>query len=191
MNFTWWVNRKDSEGKNVFQGGFLGLDNIGIFDRSAPLPTGGFIEQSDGTSWMGMFSLNMMTIALELSRTNPAYENIATKFFEHFLSIADALNNLAGDGISLWDDEDEFFYDVLHLPDDHRMRLKVRSLVGLIPLAGGRNGRTGTARTVAGLPNEARMVSDQPARPGPPGFALARTGHGRTSACWLSCAATV
>ena len=134
MNFTWWVNRKDSEGKNVFQGGFLGLDNIGVFDRSAPLPTGGFIEQSDGTSWMGMFSLNMMTIALELARTNPAYENIATKFFEHFLAIADALSNLAGDGISLWDDEDGFFYDVLHLPNGQRSRLKVRSLVGLIPL---------------------------------------------------------
>ena len=134
MNFTWWVNRKDSEGKNVFQGGFLGLDNIGVFDRSAPLPTGGYIEQSDGTSWMGMFCLNMMTIALELARTNPAYENIATKFFEHFLAIADALNNLIGDGISLWDEEDEFFYDVLHLPDGHRRRLKIRSLVGLIPL---------------------------------------------------------
>ncbi len=134
MNFTWWVNRKDSEGKNVFQGGFLGLDNIGVFDRSAPLPTGGFIEQSDGTSWMGMFSLNMMTIALELASTNPAYENIATKFFEHFLSIADALNNLGGEGISLYDEEDEFFYDVLHLPDGQRSRLKVRSLVGLIPL---------------------------------------------------------
>lgn len=129
LNFTWWVNRKDSEGKNIFQGGFLGLDNIGVFDRSAPLPTGGHLEQSDGTSWMGMFSLNMMKIALELARTNPVYENIATKFLEHFLGIAHALNNL-----NLWDEHDQFFYDVLHLPGGDRVPLKVRSLVGLMPL---------------------------------------------------------
>jgi hypothetical protein len=134
LNFTWWVNRKDADGKNVFQGGFLGLDNIGVFDRSAPLPTGGHIEQSDGTSWMGMFSLNMLKIALELARTNPAYENIATKFFEHFLAIAHAANDLLGGGIGLWDEQDEFFYDVLELPGDHFLSLKVRSLVGLIPL---------------------------------------------------------
>jgi hypothetical protein len=134
LNFTWWVNRKDSEGNNVFQGGFLGLDNIGVFDRSAPLPTGGFIEQSDGTSWMGMFSLNMMTIALELALVNPVYEDIALKFFEHFLFIAKAMNNIGGEGINLWDDQDEFFYDVLHLPDDSHLTLRVRSLVGLIPL---------------------------------------------------------
>ncbi|GAC1308173.1 MAG: glucosidase [Ktedonobacteraceae bacterium] len=134
LNFTWWVNRKDSEGNNVFQGGFLGLDNIGVFDRSAPLPTGGYIEQSDGTSWMGMFCLNMMTIALELALTNPVYEDIALKFFEHFLSIAAAMNNIAGEGIELWDEEDEFFYDVLHLPDDSHLPIKIRSLVGLIPL---------------------------------------------------------
>ncbi len=134
LNFTWWVNRKDSEGNNVFQGGFLGLDNIGIFDRSAPLPTGGYLEQCDGTSWMGMFCLNMMTIALELALTNPAYENIALKFFEHFLAIAAAMNNIADEGIQLWDKEDEFFYDVLHLPDDSHLPLKIRSLVGLIPL---------------------------------------------------------
>jgi hypothetical protein len=134
LNFTWWVNRKDSEGKNVFQGGFLGLDNIGIFDRSAPLPTGGYIEQSDGTSWMGMFCLNMMTIALELALTNPVYEDIALKFFEHFLAIAAAMNNIADEGIRLWDEEDEFFYDVLHLPDDSYRPIKIRSLVGLIPL---------------------------------------------------------
>src|SRR3954447_1080119 len=109
ISFTWWVNRKDSEGKNIFQGGFLGLDNIGVFDRSAPLPTGGCLEQSDGTSWMGMFSVNMMKIALELARKNPVYENIATKFLEHFLGIAHALNSL-----HLWNEEDEFFYDVLH-----------------------------------------------------------------------------
>ncbi len=134
LNFTWWVNRKDSEGKNVFQGGFLGLDNIGVFDRSAPLPTGGYIEQSDGTSWMGMFCLNMMTIALELALTNPVYQDIALKFFEHFLAIAAAMNNIADEGIRLWDEEDEFFYDVLHLPNDTYLPLKIRSLVGLIPL---------------------------------------------------------
>ncbi|HJT58428.1 MAG TPA: hypothetical protein VJ761_18120 [Ktedonobacteraceae bacterium] len=134
LNFTWWVNRKDSEGKNVFQGGFLGLDNIGVFDRSAPLPTGGYMEQSDGTSWMGMFCLNMMTIALELALTNPVYEDIALKFFEHFLAIAAAMNNIADEGIKLWDGEDEFFYDVLHLPDDSHLPIKIRSLVGLIPL---------------------------------------------------------
>ncbi len=134
LNFTWWVNRKDSEGKNIFQGGFLGLDNIGIFDRSAPLPTGGQLEQSDSTSWMGMFCLNMMTIALELALANPVYEDIALKFFEHFLSIAAAMNNIGGEGISLWDDEDAFFYDVISRPDGSRMPLKIRSLVGLIPL---------------------------------------------------------
>jgi hypothetical protein len=134
LNFTWWVNRKDAEGKNVFQGGFLGLDNIGVFDRSAPLPTGGHIEQSDGTSWMGMYALNLMTIALELARTKPAYEDVATKFFEHFMYIAGAMNNIAGEGIQLWDDEDEFPYDVLHLGPGRNLRLKVRSMVGLIPL---------------------------------------------------------
>jgi hypothetical protein len=134
LNFTWWVNRKDAEGHNIFQGGFLGLDNIGVFDRSAPLPTGGHIEQSDGTSWMGMYALNLMTIALELARTKPAYEDVATKFFEHFMYIAQAMNNLGADGIQLWDDEDQFPYDVLHLGDGRNQRLKVRSLVGLIPL---------------------------------------------------------
>ena len=134
LNFTWWVNRKDVEGHNVFQGGFLGLDNIGVFDRSKPLPAGGHLEQSDGTAWMGMFCLNMLTIALELARENRVYEDVATKFFEHFLYIAGALNNIDGDGIALWDDQDEFFYDVMHLPDGRRERLGVRSLVGLIPL---------------------------------------------------------
>ncbi len=135
INFTWWVNRKDSEGNNVFQGGFLGLDNIGVFDRSAPLPTGGHLEQSDGTSWMAMFSLNMMTIALELACSNDVYEDIATKFFEHFLYIAQAMNQMGEDGLSLWDDEDGFFYDVLHLPGGAgHFPLKVRSLVGLMPL---------------------------------------------------------
>jgi len=134
LNFTWWVNRKDVEGRNLFQGGFLGLDNIGVFDRSAPLPTGGHIDQADGTSWMAMYSLNLMRIALELARTNPVYQEVATKFFEHFLYIAAALNDLGGQGVGLWDDEDEFFYDVLHHPDGRAERLKVRSMVGLIPL---------------------------------------------------------
>jgi hypothetical protein len=134
LNFTWWVNRKDTEGKNIFEGGFLGLDNIGVFDRSAPLPTGGYIEQADGTSWMGMYCLNLLGIALELALDNPVYEDIATKFFEHFLYIADAMNAIGGDGQSLWDDRDGFFYDVLHLPNGERISLKVRSLVGLIPL---------------------------------------------------------
>ncbi len=134
LNFTWWVNRKDAEGMNIFQGGFLGLDNIGVFDRSAPLPTGGYLEQSDGTSWMGMYCLNMLAIALELARENPAYENVASKFFEHFVHIARAMNDPRGEGIELWDNQDGFYYDVLHLPNGDRHYLKVRSLVGLIPL---------------------------------------------------------
>ncbi len=133
LNFTWWVNRKDAEGNNVFQGGFLGLDNIGVFDRSATLPTGGHIDQADGTSWMGMYCLNMLAIALELAKTNPVYEDIATKFFEHFLYIADAMNHIGEGESSLWSEEDGFYYDVLHLPE-RQVELKVRSLVGLIPL---------------------------------------------------------
>jgi hypothetical protein len=137
LNFTWWVNRKDAEGMNVFQGGFLGLDNIGVFDRSAPLPTGGHLEQSDGTSWMAMYSLNMLAIALELARDNHAYEDVASKFWEHFLHIAHAMSGGRAHGAAghdLWDDGDGFFYDVLHLPDDTRTPLRIRSLVGLIPM---------------------------------------------------------
>lgn len=134
LNFTWWVNRKDPDGHNIFQGGFLGLDNIGVFDRSAPVPDGGHIEQSDGTSWMGMFCLNMLTIAAELACYNPVYEDIASKFFEHFLYIAEALHNIGGEGIALWNDEDEFFYDVLHSVSGANVPLRVRSMVGLIPL---------------------------------------------------------
>jgi hypothetical protein len=134
LNFTWWVNRKDQDGNNVFQGGFLGLDNIGVFDRSRPLPTGGHIDQADGTAWMGMYCLNMLTIALELARTRPAYEDVATKFFEHFIYIADAVNHVGGRDVGLWDPEDGFFYDVLHLPDGTFQALKVRSYVGLVPL---------------------------------------------------------
>src|SRR5205823_3848591 len=134
LNFTWWVNRKDADGHNVFQGGFLGLDNIGVFDRSAPLPVAGHLEQADGTAWMGMYCLNMLAIALELARHDRTYEDVATKFFEHFLYIAAALNDIGSAGTELWDDEDEFFYDVLHAPDGSQQRLRVRTLVGLIPL---------------------------------------------------------
>jgi len=134
LNFTWWVNRKDAEGRNIFQGGFLGLDNIGIFDRSAPLPTGGRVNQSDGTAWMAMYTLNLMRIALALAEDNHVYEDVATKFFEHFLYIAKAMTNIGGSGIGLWDEEDEFYYDVLHLPGGRRVPLRVRSMVGLIPL---------------------------------------------------------
>jgi hypothetical protein len=134
LNFTWWVNKKDYNGNNIFQGGFLGMDNIGVFDRSSQLPTGGFIEQSDGTSWMAMFTLNMLRMSLELAKENPTYQSLATKFFEHFLYIAGAMANVGNEGIKLWDEEDEFFYDVLHTPDNQRHKMKVRSMVGLIPL---------------------------------------------------------
>lgn len=133
LNFTWWVNRKDFEGQNVFQGGFLGLDNIGVFDRSSQLPTGGHLEQSDGTSWMAMYSLDLLAIAMELAKEDPTYEDVASKFWEHFMYIARAMNHLGDDGISLWDEEDGFYYDVLHV-GDQLMPLRVRSMVGLIPL---------------------------------------------------------
>jgi len=141
LNFTWWVNRKDTQGRNIFQGGFLGLDNIGVFDRSSALPTGGFINQADGTSWMAMYCLNLLRISLELARHNRVYEDIATKFFEHFLSIAAAINGVSDghgelpeQGLALWDETDEFYYDELCLPDGRKIPLKVRSMVGLVPL---------------------------------------------------------
>jgi len=134
INFTWWVNQKDKNGNNVFQGGFLGLDNIGLFDRSAPLPNGGRLDQADGTAWMAFYSLNMMKIALELAQQNSVYEDTATKFFEHFLHIAEALNSCGPDGQGLWDEEDGFYYDILHQDGKDPVRLKVRSMVGLIPL---------------------------------------------------------
>ncbi len=134
LNFTWWVNRKDYEGQNVFQGGFLGLDNIGVFDRNLQLPDGNFLEQSDGTSWMGMYCLNMLTIALELAQENSDYSDIASKFFEHFIYIARAMNDMGPDGLELWDEEDGFYYDVLHRSDGTHIPLQVRSMVGLIPL---------------------------------------------------------
>ncbi len=134
LNFTWWVNRKDPDGHNIFQGGFLGLDNIGVFDRSQPLPTGGHLEQSDGTSWMGMYCLNMMAIALELAKDDMAYEDVASKFFEHFVHIAHAMNDIGTDGRSLWDEADGFYYDLLHLPNGDEHFIRIRSMVGLIPL---------------------------------------------------------
>ena len=137
LNFTWWVNRKDVAGRNVFQGGFLGLDNIGVFDRSTKLPTGGYLAQADGTAWMAVYSLNMLAIAIELARHDPVYEHLANKFFEHFLYIADAMNAQRGsddDDIGLWDAQDEFYYDQLYLPTGERIPLKVRSGVGVIPI---------------------------------------------------------
>src|SRR3954468_15300834 len=133
LNFTWWVNRKDRAGSNVFEGGFLGLDNIGVFDRSAPLPTGGYLEQADGTAWMALFSQNMLEMAVELALTRPAYSTMVEKFIEHTLWITSSMLN-AGDGTGMWDEEDGFFYDVLRLPDGSAQRLKVRSMVGLLPL---------------------------------------------------------
>ena len=133
LNFTWWVNRKDRDGRNVFEGGFLGLDNIGVFDRSAPLPTGGHLEQADGTAWMALFSQNMLEMGLELALHDSSYEELATKFYEHFVWIASAMDRI-GDGEDMWDEADGFYYDVLRLPDGSAERLKVRSMVGLLPL---------------------------------------------------------
>jgi hypothetical protein len=134
LNFTWWVNQKDSGGNNIFEGGFLGLDNIGVFDRSRPLPTGGFIEQADGTAWMAMYSLNMVRLAIDLAEQRPVYEDMAMKFLEHFLQIAAALNNIGKENEDLWDEEDGFFYDMLHLPNGYSFPMKIRSMVGIIPL---------------------------------------------------------
>jgi hypothetical protein len=132
LNFTWWVNRKDKEGNNIFEGGFLGLDNIGVFDRSAPLPTGGKLNQADGTAWMGMYCLNMLAIALEIAMERPAYEDIATKFLEHFIHIANSVASLGDNG--LWNEEEGFFFDAIALPHGGSKQLKVHSFVGLIPL---------------------------------------------------------
>ena len=134
INFTWWVNRKDNKGNNVFEGGFLGLDNIGVFDRSNAIPGGGVLEQADGTSWMAMYCLNMLEMALEISQFNPSYEDVTTKFFEHFVYIAESLNRIGENWTGSWDNEDGFFYDVLSLPDGRYIPLKIRSLVGLSTL---------------------------------------------------------
>ena len=134
LNFTWWVNRKDPTGKNVFEGGFLGLDNIGVFDRSKPLAPGMSIAQSDGTSWMAMYCLDMLSMAIELAQEDPAYEDVASKFFEHFVYISQAMNDMGGQGFGLWDDGDGFYYDALHIGANSHIPMKVRSMVGLIPL---------------------------------------------------------
>jgi hypothetical protein len=137
INFTWWVNRKDIEGKNLFSGGFLGLDNIGVFDRSRPLPTGGHLEQADGTAWMAFYCTTMLSMAIELARDNPACEDLASKFFEHFIAIVDAMNSLGGNG--LWDEQDGFYYDQLHLDGSGSIPLRIRSMVGIIPLFAAEN----------------------------------------------------
>ena len=134
LNFTWWVNRKDADGNNVFAGGFLGLDNIGGFDRNMTLPEGIVLEQADGTAWMGMFAVIMLAIAMELARTDPVYEDMAAKLLDHYLYIADAIYGGGQTGLGLWNEEDGFFYDKLSIPDGRRISLKVRSLVGLLPL---------------------------------------------------------
>ena len=166
LNFTWWVNRKDAHGKNIFSGGFLGLDNIGVFDRSQALPTGGHLEQADGTAWMAFYSATMLSMALELARYDPAYDDMASKFFEHFVGIADAINTLGGTG--LWDEEDGFYYDKLHV-DDRAVPLKVRSHGGPVAAdrGGGAGGRGG--QPSAGVQEADAMVPGQPPGPGRPG----------------------
>jgi hypothetical protein len=148
LNFTWWVNRKDAEGNNLFSGGFLGLDNIGVFDRSKPLPTGGFLQQADGTAWMGFYCLTMLSIAIELAENNPVYEDMASKFFEHFIHISDAMNSLGGTG--LWDEEDGFYYDKLKV-DGQQIPLRTRSLVGLMPLIAVENIETAKINKLPGF----------------------------------------
>ena len=168
LNFTWWVNRKDRFGKNVFEGGFLGLDNIGVFDRSAPLPTGGHLEQADGTAWMALFSQNMLELAVELAAHDPAYEEMVFKFAEHFYYIAAAMNRPGAEG--MWDEEDGFYYDLLRLPDGSATRLKVRSMVGLLPLAAAtvieKSQRERIPRVMARIEErcdaDARTVEDDP-----------------------------
>ena len=163
LNFTWWVNRKDRSGRNVFEGGFLGLDNIGVFDRSAPLPTGGYLEQADGTAWMALFCQNMLEIAVELAMTDPDYEDMALKFCEHFLWIASAMAHL-GQDTGMWDEEDGFFYDVLRLPNGQAQRLKVRSMVGLLPLCAA---TTFEGELLAKNPETCGAVPVVPRPPGP------------------------
>jgi hypothetical protein len=155
MNFTWWVNRKDVAGRNVFQGGFLGLDNIGPFDRGRKLPDGAYLAQSDGTSWMAVYALNMLAIAIELAKVENIYEDIASKFFEHFLIIADAMNSQREDEPGLWDSDDQFYYDQVYLSDGERIPVKVRSVVGIVPLFAV---ETLSAGTLDRLPNFKKRV---------------------------------
>ncbi|WJV50645.1 MGH1-like glycoside hydrolase domain-containing protein [Streptomyces flavofungini] len=160
-NFTWWVNRKDPSGRNVFQGGFLGLDNIGVFDRSAPLPTGGQLEQADGTAWMALYCQSMLQIALELVEHNPAYEDLILKFVEHYLWIAAAMDRVGDLDDGLWDEEDGFYYDVLRLPDGQAVRLKVRSMVGLLPLCASTVFQPQQLARVSGLGERLRRFADR------------------------------
>ncbi len=190
INFTWWVNRKDAQGRNIFQGGFLGLDNIGVFDRSTPLPTGGYINQADGTSWMAMYCLNLLRIALELAQHNRVYENIATKFFQHFLDIAAAINGAGDTALGLWDNQDEFYYDHLSLPNGDNTPMKIRSMVGLIPLFAVEVLEPAILAKLPGF--TARMEWYLNFRPDPrqARLALAGTRQGRTQPSSRCCAAT-
>ncbi len=165
INFTWWVNRKDITGKNIFGGGFLGLDNIGVFDRSKPLPTGGVLDQADGTAWMAFYCSTMLSMALELAREDPVYEDIASKFFEHFVAIVDAMNTLGGTG--LWDEQDGFYYDQLFL-DNRAIPLRVRSMVGTIPLFAVEVLESDVIDHLQGFPQADGLVSEQPQGPRPP-----------------------
>ncbi|MEF3116800.1 MGH1-like glycoside hydrolase domain-containing protein [Streptomyces chrestomyceticus] len=160
-NFTWWVNRKDPEGRNLFQGGFLGLDNIGVFDRSAPLPTGGRLEQADGTAWMALYCQSMLQIALELVEYNPSYQELVLKFVEHYLWIAGSMDRVGDLGDGLWDEEDGFYYDVLRLPDGQAVRLKVRSMVGLLPLCASTVFRPRQLERIPGLGERLRRFADR------------------------------
>ena len=180
MNFTGWVNRQDVEGRNVFQGGFLGLDNIGIFDRSQKLPVAGRIDQSDGTSWMAMYALNMMRISLELSLRNHVYESTATKFFEHFLAIAEAMTRQNGRR-GLWDEVDKFYHNVLHRPDGSAIPLRLFSLVGAVSAVRGGGAGTRHRGSVPGVCPAAAMGADPSTGSCCPGFALERRGAGVTA----------
>ena len=171
LNFTWWVNRKDAEENNVFEGGFLGLDNIGVFDRNTPLPDGAVLEQSDGTAWMGMFAAILLAMALELSRTDPTYEDMAAKLAEHFMYIADAIYGGERTGLGLWNEEDGFFYDKISLPDGQQMPLKVRSLVGLLPLLAMETFPTEIGASLSGGTHE--LVYGEPSLYATPDYALA------------------
>ena len=177
------MNRKDVAGKHMFSGGFLGLDNIGVFDRSKPLPGGGLLEQADGTAWMAFYCVTMLSMALELAQDDPAYEDIASKFFEHFVAIADAMNTLGGNG--LWDEEDGFYYDQLHVGGTD-VPLRVRSMVGLIPLFAVEVLDQETDRPRARIPQAHGMVSEEPPRSGAADFVYGngRTKPGVTTGCW-------
>ena len=188
LNFTWWVNRKDPRGLNVFEGGFLGMDNIGVFDRSAPLPVDGMQVQSDGTSWMAMYSLNMLRIAIELAQEDDAYQDIATKFFEHFLMIGGAMTNLGGKGLSLWDDTDNFFYDWLVMSDGEATPLRVRSLVGLIPMFAVEVADVALLKNLPSFTRQRDWYLRYRPKLAAPGVPLEHAGCRRYGACSPSCA---